>query len=622
MSGSAPRRRPIVVGLLVALVALVLLAIPLLSVFGEARAAERQLTAALSSLQDEDVAAARKSVATAREHVDEAQGGAQGIGGDVWSRIPVVGTPVADARNLVQALDDATAIAEIGVDLYPSVAGKRATLFDDKQVDPDTLDEVIAGAREAGEHLASADSALSEVRGTTPFVGDTISAKRDAAAARLTPMVEAFSDLEPMLEELPKVLGFEGRQRYLIAMLNPAELRYSGGAALSFASMSWDQGRLDLGGAFTLDDDPRLRDSHTWPKVRRNPFHRTNTVLANSTFAPSWSISGKEFLRAWRSAMGVRYDGVLAVDVVTTSRLLDVTGPVAVPGLGELNSGNVVETLIGSYDDYYPDATAQDRINAAIVTSLQEKLFTGGKYFAKARALKDAADGRHLALYFQDHDVQSGFATLGMDGDLTKPVGDYLGVFTQSLVGSKVDYWQRRRIALKVALDRDGSATNQLDVVLHNDTPPFVAPWPDPRDGYFTRWSNLSAAVFLPRHAQVESMSLGGKPWDGKVRRFYAHTFASQQTVIPPGRSTSVEATYTVPEAADVDDAGNLTYRLAVDPQGMAFPASAEVTVHVPDGYRAAALPEGWSAEGSTLTFRTEALDSSHEWEITLETDS
>lgn len=608
-------------GLLIGLAALVVLTIPLMGVPGDARSAERELQAALTSLQQGDVTSARQAVAKARAHVDEAENSTQGFSGDFWSALPVVGTPVADARHLVQALGDATAAAEIGVDLYPSVAGDQATLFVDKQVDRETLTEVIAGARQAGEHLSSAGTALDEVQGTTPFIGGTISAKRDAAQARVSPMLDAFSKLEPMLGDLPAVFGFQGRRVYLIAMLNPAELRYSGGAALSFAPMRWKEGRLNLGEPFTLDADPRLRQLHTWRKVKRNTFHRTDTVLANATFAPSWSVSGEELLRAFRSATGDQYDGVMAVDVVTTSRLLDVTGPVAVPEVGTLTPENVVETLVGSYDDYYPDATAQDRANVAVVASLQEKLFEGGEYFAKAQALKGAADGRHLALYFRDRAVQSGFAALGMDGDLTRPTGDYLGVFTQSLVGSKVDYYQRRSIKLDVTLGSDGSVTNELDVVLHNDTPPFVAPGPDPRDGYFTRWSDLAVATFLPRGTRVDDFSVGGQPWEGKLRRFYSHSFASEQTVIPPGGSASVESTYTVPQAAEVDDAGDLTYWLTVDPQGMVFPTSVEVTVHVPDGYHVTEMPEDWSADGHAIVFRTEALESSQQWTLTLEAD-
>lgn len=622
--GASRRRRRIVlalVGLAIVVAALVLLAIPLLGVPREAQAANQDLTAAKAALQAGDVASARASVASARDHIDSAQDRAQGLGGDVWSRIPVLGTPVADARHLVQALDDVTAVAAIGVDLYPSVAGEQATLFRDLRVERETLDQAIAGAREAGPHLRSAESELEEVKGNTPFVGDSIAARRDEAADVITPLVSGLDRLEPLLDGLPAFLGFEGERTYLVAMLNPSELRYSGGAALAFSSMTWDDGALEMGPAHPLVQDERLRVPHTWRKVRGNDFHVADTYVANSTFAPFWSVSGEELLRAWRSATGERHDGVLAVDPVAMAEVLDATGPTSVPGVGELNGANLTQTLVGSYDDYYPDPTVQDLAFASVVAALQSQLFGGGDYVAKGRALKAAADGRHLALYLRDPDVQAGFAALGMDGDLAEPTGDYVGAFTQSTVGAKVDYYQRRHLDLEVTLSPDGSATDRLDVLLDNDTPPYAGPGSDPGEGYFTRWSHLAASVFLPGTANIESFALGDQPWNGRTRGFHDHSYVSGTTVIPPGGSTHVRASYEVPDAAVVGESGDLTYRLAVDPQGTVFPASATVTVHLPEGYRATSLPEGWTAQGSTLTFRTDALESSEEWEIPLESD-
>jgi hypothetical protein len=103
------------------------------------------------------------------------------------------------------------------------------------------------------------------------------------------------------------------------------------------------------------------------------------------------------------------------------------------------------------------------------------------------------------------------------------------------------------------------------------------------------------------------------------VGTFYDHSFVQQQTVIPPASTAQLEASYTVPGAATISESGELTYHLAVDPQGTVFPAAAMITVHLPQGYRAASLPAGWTADGGTVTFRTDALEASQEWEITAE---
>ena len=236
-------------------------AFSLVSVPGDAASARRALAAAASSLREGDVAAAREQVTTARAHIDDAQDSLGGWRADILGFVPWLGTPVDDARHLVQALDDAVSMAEIGVEVYPEVSGKNATLFTDKQIDRPTLDRVIAGLEEIGTELESADAELAEVDGTTPLVGDRISDSRDEAASMLGPINDAFADVVPMLDELPAFFGFEGERSYLIAMLNPSELRYSGGAALAFAPMTWDDGVLEVGESLRPVEDGELRSS-------------------------------------------------------------------------------------------------------------------------------------------------------------------------------------------------------------------------------------------------------------------------------------------------------------------------------------------------------------------------
>ena len=103
------RRRTIIFalgGFLLLLVVLVLLAVPLMKVRGDATAAQHDLTAAKAALQDGDLASARASVRSARQHVDSAQDAVHGLGGDVWGRIPGAGAPISDARHLVMSYLD------------------------------------------------------------------------------------------------------------------------------------------------------------------------------------------------------------------------------------------------------------------------------------------------------------------------------------------------------------------------------------------------------------------------------------------------------------------------------------------------------------------------------------
>src|SRR4051794_38260083 len=109
------RPSTVIGGLLLLLVGLVLLAIPFLKAPGHAEGARTDLEAARTSLAAGDVATAEASVQSARRHADQVQDAMQGLGGDIWSLVPVVGEPVSDVRHLGNALDHLTAAAEVAV---------------------------------------------------------------------------------------------------------------------------------------------------------------------------------------------------------------------------------------------------------------------------------------------------------------------------------------------------------------------------------------------------------------------------------------------------------------------------------------------------------------------------
>ncbi|HET9842861.1 MAG TPA: hypothetical protein VFQ01_12730, partial [Nocardioides sp.] len=154
------RRRLLLLGVLLvvvlAAVALALLARPLVSAKHEAQAAQSDLTAAKDALSKEKVDQARNYVARARAHVEQAQHDAGGIGGDVWSAIPVAGTAVDDERHLVNALDQTTSVAEIGVQIYPIASGRSVDLVQDRRVDIPTLKDLAFRTSAIGPHLDQA----------------------------------------------------------------------------------------------------------------------------------------------------------------------------------------------------------------------------------------------------------------------------------------------------------------------------------------------------------------------------------------------------------------------------------------------------------------------------------
>ena len=611
------RPLPIFGALALIVVVLGLLAIPFLKAPDHAEGARADLESAKAALDAGDVDAAQAHVESARRNADQLQGAVQGIGGDVWSWVPLVGGPVRDVRHLGNALDEITSVAETGVSLLPLVRGDDSTLLDDGSVDLDVLAEVTAQAATISSDIHEARDQLDDVASERLIAGTRLGEARDSAAAQVDPVIDGLDTVTPLLGELPRMLGAEDGRQYLVALLNPSELRYSGGTPLTFVTMTFDGGTLTMGDTVDTSTAPGVGQPLYWKKVKGNRFHRGRLNVLTSTMAPDWKVSGNELANAWRSLRGRRLSGVAVIDVVALADLVALTGPLDIPTVGKVDAASLVETLVGSYDTY-SDPLQRKTINRALAPVFSDRLLSGSDPIQTGKVLAQAADERRFAVYLRNPDEQAAFADLGLAGTLAPADRDYLGVFAQNRVPSKTDYWQRRAVSSEVDVRKDGSAHVRLSVEIHNDSPPYAQEGTDPREGYFTRWANLSVLTMLPEGATFTSGTIDGAPFPVQRGNFYGRTYQRENIEFEPQARHTMVVEYDVPSAATLESDGSLAYGLAIDPQGMVNPQSLDVRVRFPAGFAVGDVPEGWrSSSARVATYRAEALKTSEVLEIT-----
>lgn len=585
------------------------LGLTLAQVPGAADGARTELEAAKVAIEAGDTGDATAAVDRARDHADTVQLGVQGPAGVLGQWLPVVGTSVRDARHLGDALDSAVSIAEMGTAVLPEITGDDATFFQGGNVDIPTLERLTGTAGDVRTELESTKASLDAIEATGP-AGGRLGEARDSALAQVDPLADGIDNMMPLMEKLPQILGADGNRKYLLAILNPAEMYYSGGAALSYAPVTVSEGKVTIGESVATDSNPAVFQPRYWRKVKGNPFHKGRQRVTQAGLAPSWPVAGEETLNAWRALRGRNMSGLIAVDVVALARLTEVTGPMDVPGYGRVDSSNLVEKLVGSYDDYAdPGSRERKDANKALVGLFVDRLLGSGQLPDKARALADAAAGRHFAVFFRDDEVQDALGDLSVSGDLSHTKHDYLGVLTQNTVGSKTDYWQSRAVRSDVRLRPDGSARVALEVDIHNDSEPYAGPGYDLQQGYFTRWAHLSVGTFLPKGVSVDAVTVDGLPIDFNVGDYFGRPFVRETLEFEPQERRVVRLEYDVPAAA-VRDGDELTYRLDVDPQGMVRPQALSVRVHLPKGFTADELPEGWADAGrGTVTWADDTMD-------------
>lgn len=600
------------------LIGLVLLARPFLNAPGQAAAAKADLETARTALVASDTRAATDAVTSARSNADDLQGSVQGIGGDLWSWVPVAAGPVRDVRRLGDALDNLTSVAEVGVDAWTQLSGEDTTIIQSGAVDLDRLAVLTDQVNVAEQHLAEARDKLEDIDDSRMLTGSRLADSRNEAMAQIGPLADGAETLVPVLDVLPELLGSDDQRKFLIAILNTSELRYSGGAVLALSDLTTDGGSLDVGEAFDSAESPRFFKPFYWKKVKGNPFHRGRQSAQTATYAPSWPVAGHELLNAFRRLRGRPGSGLIAVDSVALGRLLEFTGPIKVKGYPPLTSENFVAETIGNYDAH-PDPLERRELNKALAPAFTKGLLSTDDMPAKLAALHELAQGRHFAIYLRDPGAQEAFDRLGLTGDLSDTDNDYLGVFTQNTNVAKSDYWQRRQLASRVTLAEDGSARVRLRVTIHNDSTPWQGPYDDPREtSYTTRWNEMSIVSFLPVGAKIRTTRLEGEEVPFTPNQYFGRPFVRHNVEFPPQATKTFEVVYDVPRAAVVDADGELTYRLDLDPQGMVNPEGVKVRVQFPEGYVVDTLPEEWTSLKPRLArYDNPALETSPSFAIT-----
>ena len=324
---------------------------------------------------------------------------------------------------------------------------------------------------------------------------DTSGAIEQLSAAR-TRIIDVLRSVSPLLSTLdsmvplmPSVLGADAPRTYVVMFQNPAESRALGGAALSFAVLSMDAGRIELQSTVSAASknfrgyaEPVVAAPDGIPDLFAGTYA---TSIANSTVRPSFTAAAEITSEMWFRQFGYQVDGVVSIDPVALSYILGATDPITL-STGDVLTGDTLVPLLlnGVYQRYdSPDIeannTAQDAVYAEAVTATFARLSSG---VFDPRLMVDAIVkgwNEHRLLYWSaDADEQARLVSFGLSGEL--PMSDAtterVGVYFQDNVGSKMNYYLQQTVHLARSTCRaDGRENYRVTVDLRNGIDPAAA---------------------------------------------------------------------------------------------------------------------------------------------------
>ncbi|HEX6845119.1 MAG TPA: DUF4012 domain-containing protein [Actinomycetota bacterium] len=595
-----PRRRGVLRWVLVAIAALLLLGIlmvtaTLLRMKGDLEQGRSLLLEARRELVDGRLEDAATAAGAAEIRFARAASTAGGPLGTLGALTPFFGGNVEAAEGIAVA---GTHLAGAASDL----AGSMASL-------PGGWDDLApTGGRLPLEHYetlaASAAVALEESRAAEAVLADTpgsflLPQVRDARweaqheTATLTRSLEGATSL---LRGFPTFAGDDGPRRYLVMAQNPAELRGTGGIWGAYAILTLEDGRPTLSSAAPTRDlaDPALEDIEGISSDYRENYDVFGGAASwqNMNMTPDFPSAARAALANYEAGQGVALDGVLAADPFALEAMLSVTGPVPVPGTDvRVSATNVLPFTMNEAYTLFPRQIDRKSILGAVAGDVIGRfLALDGKGLPRLRALSNAIGGGHLLLYSTDPGFQSGLALSGAGGafldDAADAPGDVASVTVNNGSANKVDFYARTQTDYRVTLAPEGAATSELKVTLTNEAPtegppryvlgPFVEGL-EPGDArpLVSGWCH-DACLLLDAERDGEPVGVNGGTEGGMG------WFRDQRPIV--AGETGTLWLHTQTQRAWQGDTSSGVYRLLFLTQPTANPTTARIEVVTPPG--------------------------------------
>lgn len=395
--------------------------------------------------------------------------------------LPWVGPQLSAVSTLSGSLDDLVAgAAQPLIEILPELQPDKL-MPESGRIDLAPLVEsraIIASANEAAQSAVNRAGTID----TMMLIG----ALREPAAqgvAQLSQVADLVDVVDNATALLPPVLGSEGSRDYLLVFQNNAEWRSLGGIAGTMALLHTENGSIELTEFRTSADFPNTDKPviELDPELEQIYETRVARYAQNATQVPDFEVAAEIAQQFWKRAGGGDVDGVLSLDPVALSYLLNATGPVDLPTGETLTADNAVKLLLNEVYFTLEDPKAQDAFFGEAADAIFGAL-SGGDVDPAAllQGLARAGEEHRLLLWSTRAAEQSILEGTTLEGALpeTGREATRFGVYLNDGSASKLDYYMTAATGTSWCTSPNGTSSAVLRVELGNDMPADVTTLP------------------------------------------------------------------------------------------------------------------------------------------------
>ncbi|MEV6859384.1 DUF4012 domain-containing protein [Streptosporangium subroseum] len=425
---------------------------------------------AVASAEDPRPAAA--ALAEARRHAAEAR---RLTGGPDWWTIahtPIMGDAATTVRGLAESaatltdvLADVQRIAVAFTAIKANSLGDLRKPLADLDAASPALDAAAARLSRVAADLAATPARtgleqLDQARGTALHEVDQLHGWLDDAATAAV--------------LLPPMLGLDSPRRYFLAFQTNAEARGTGGLVGAFGILKADRGKVGIGhlsaNSGLSTSSVSVADHGRDYRARYGPS--ATKMLSISNLSPHFPYAAATWTGLWEQQDRGRLDGAIATDPVGLSYLLELIGPVTLPGGETVTSENVVDLTERVAYARYTDPVARKRFLITIAGAVSEALPASLTDPARLLpVLTRMVNERRIQVWSRHETEQRRLSRIPISGVLPLRSGPFAGLVVNNSAGGKLDYYLRRSLDYELGPCRGGMRSSTVRIRLTNDVP-------------------------------------------------------------------------------------------------------------------------------------------------------
>ncbi len=388
--------------------------------------------------------------------------------------------------------------------------------------------------------------------------------------------LKTLTDFRPVLEVLPEIAGNNERKKYLVIFQNDNEIRPTGGFMTAYAVMFIEKGKV-----YPEKSDDIYELDKKWNKKIPIPevlgkYLVTEKYwnLRDMNISPDFKVSMDIFYEHYQTVPGEPddVDGIVAIDTNLLTDLVEILGPVEVPGYGtfsaEIDERCDCPQIIYVMSEIVDRPTPYIRENrkgiiAPMMQSILQKTYTApkelwGPLFTK---IWENVEEKHVQAYLFTEGHQGAVEAVNAGGRVYPPTedADYFMLVDTNLGGAKSNLFIDQAVHHTVSAPQNGVVEHRVELEYKNPHKPDNCNLEAGElclNGTFQDW----VRVYLPKDATlVEALGFDEGTIDEK-EDLDLHVIEGEFKLHPLSNAKIV-ITYTVP----YNDAE--TYRLDLQKQ-------------------------------------------------------